>query len=81
MFLSLESSSEIQHAFEDFGLSNQEEVFMIWTYPYDIDKFKLSYLITNWEDIWFGPSDDCVALYFEKVDKIILVTHYHTIYY
>ncbi|KAA0990013.1 hypothetical protein [Dyadobacter aurulentus] len=77
----VDTSLEIEAVFQDLALQNDSEVFVIWNYPGDMDKFDLSYLLKYWEDIWFSVSDEAIGIFFPVMDRIIVVTHYNVIYY
>lgn len=78
---SLELSVDIEKVFRDLRVLEEEIAIIIWNYPGDIDKMKLKDVIKYWEDIWFSPSDEAVAIFFPTVQKIVLITHYNIVYY
>jgi hypothetical protein len=80
-FDSLDNDQNIATTLESLRLLTEDNVIVIWKYPHDIDKFKLSYLIKYWEDIWFVPSDEAVCLFFPKAFKMILITHWDVVYF
>ena len=76
----LDSSNDIQDLLDRFNISD-ETVSLIWSYPDEIDSLSTSYLIDNWEYIWYATSDEAVILFFAKTNLLILITdygaHYH----
>lgn len=80
-FDSLDAAIDIEQALQLIGLLHQQTIIVIWHYPGDMDKFDLKYLVKHWEDIWYGPSDDGICLFFPDDKRMILITHYDTIYY
>jgi hypothetical protein len=77
----LESNTGFAGALSSLGLLSQSEVIIIWDYPNDVDFFDLKYVTNNWDEMWFGDSDDAVLLFFKQCNRMILVTHYNEIYY
>jgi hypothetical protein len=77
----IDTSLELGSIIQDLVFPNDSEVFVIWNYPGDIDKFDLSYLLKYWEDIWFSTSDEAVGIFFPVMDRIIVITHYNVVYY
>jgi hypothetical protein len=80
-FNNLDTSIEIRNALVSLNMTNDENVFVIWDYPNNIDKFRTEYLLDYWEDFWFSVSDEAMGLFFPNEKKIFLITHYNTIYY
>lgn len=78
---SIDTPLELGAVFQDLVFQNDSEVFVIWNYPGDMDKFDLSYLLKYWEDIWFSTSDEAVGIFFPVIDRIIVITHYNVVYY
>jgi hypothetical protein len=76
----IDTSLELGSIIQDLVFPNDSEVFVIWNYPGDIDKFDLSYLLKYWEDIWFSTSDEAVGIFFPVMDRIIVITHYNVVY-
>lgn len=77
----LDKTIGIRNALGELGLIEQPEVIVIWQYPNDIDKFKLSYLLSHWEDVWYPPSDETACLYFPLVDTLVMITDYGDIHF
>ena len=77
----IETSQQFDEVLNDIDIIDEEEVYLIWKYPSDIDKIDLKYLIKHWEDIWFSPSDEVLGLFFPKSKKNVVITHYNTVYF
>lgn len=80
-YKSIDTSQQLDAVFQDLAFQNDSEVFVIWRYPSDMNKFHQSYLVKYWEDIWFGASDEAVGIFSPEMGKIIVVTHYGVVYY
>ena len=81
VYQNIEKSLEVRTVFQDLAIPLDQEVFLIWNYDYDIDKFNLSYLIRYWEDIWFSASDEAIGVFCPAIKKIVIITHYNTVLY
>lgn len=77
----IENSIQFSEVLREINIVGENEVYLIWDYPTDIDRVLLKYLIKYWEDIWFSPSDEVVGLFFPKSKKVVLITHYNTVYF
>ena len=54
----------------------ESDVYIVWRYPDEIDKFKLITLKNYWDYIWYSASDDAIVLVVPEKSAVILVTHY-----
>ena len=77
----IETSSQFDEVLKEINIVDEEDIYLIWEYPSDIDKIVLKYLIKHWEDIWFSASDEAVVLFFPKSKRLVLITHYNTVYF
>ncbi|PKK38378.1 hypothetical protein BWI96_00935 [Siphonobacter sp. SORGH_AS_0500] len=77
----INTSAELEAVLKDLALLKDTEVFVIWNYPNEIDKFALAYLLQYWEDIWFSVSDEAIGMFFPMKSRMIVITHYDVVYY
>lgn len=60
----------------DNTISGEQDCYIIWNYPSQIDKVQLNYLIDNWLSFWYPESDEAIVLLLPDSDLIILLTDY-----
>ncbi len=75
-----EFTYEIDLIFNNFNFSNAEETYVIWD-KYKADRFQTNWLLLNWKYVWYSMRDEAVILYQEKLNRLLLITHYGRIYF
>lgn len=63
------------------NFDENEDVYIVWSFPDEVDSIKLNELIKHWEYIWYGDSDDAIILFLKQSNLAILITHYGQIFW
>lgn len=81
--LHLDDVNDLEKVFQSTNeaVSVDQNCFLIWKYPHDIDRVELSHLILNWDYYWYPESDEAVAILLERPVILILLTHYGLVKY
>lgn len=74
------SPEELMHSIGIANLADDYEIYLIAKLPYDIYKTKWDTLKIEWDQIWSPPEDDGLLIYIPN-QKLILLTHWDTVYY
>lgn len=70
----------IELLINDFGLSQKESFFVVWS-ENEIDEVNTDSLLSAWEYLWYSDSDEAIILFQRFSRKVILITHYGRIFY
>lgn len=76
----IEETDDLKFIFDRLDLDKTGDVYLIWD-DKNIDQISIRSLIDNWQYIWYGISDEAVIIYIAALKKIILITHYGSVFH
>jgi len=75
-----EETNDLKLIFDRLVFDTNEDIYLIWD-DKNIDQINICTLIANWQYIWYGAGEDAVILYTSNSKKIIVVTHYGSVFH
>ena len=66
----------LKEYFHEHSVSPDSLVFIIWDIDQNADLLTSKGIISHWDDIWYGPSDEAMVIFIPSISKILLLADY-----